>query len=172
LKWFDLTRHGYMLLDLNPNRAQCDWFMVDTILARSEKESFAFGAVHACGSNVTIAEMPAPGKPLQDASTPVEPPVTAVEGDHTQPSPLTILGHGANPASTAMYVTFVVERSGPVHARLVGTDGSVVRESSIDGVKAGLNTWSLDLHDVASGSYQLSLEQDGAMATMTVVIQR
>lgn len=34
LRWFDLERHGYVVLDVDPDRVQADWWHVDTVAHR------------------------------------------------------------------------------------------------------------------------------------------
>jgi alkaline phosphatase D len=47
-KYVDLNRRGYMLLDVTPARAVCEWWYVDTVASPSGVESFgtAFQVVH------------------------------------------------------------------------------------------------------------------------------
>jgi len=173
LKWFDLTNHGYLVLDLTSERAQSDWFMVDTILARSSNERWAYGQYTTCGPNLVVAEQRAPGKAVQDVPAPPDPQVTGINDEPTTSSgPLTIIGHGANPATTTMYVSFVVDNASPVTARLVAIDGSVVVQELVSGVMPGINAWTLDLRGVASGRYSLVLEALGVQRTIVVVVQR
>lgn len=41
VKWVDLLHRGYALLDLDRERAQCEWYFVDTVAERQHHESFA-----------------------------------------------------------------------------------------------------------------------------------
>ncbi len=171
LTWFDITQHGYAILDLTNNRAQCDFFMVDTILVRSREESWVCGSVNTCGATLTRAEIPASPKAVQEQPVPAEPPVTSIQED-VLPSPLTIVGHGANPATTMMYVTFVVPIATPIQARLVGINGEVAREEIVLNVMAGINVWMLDLTGIANGAYTLVLEYNGRGDSLPIVVQR
>jgi alkaline phosphatase D len=38
MKWIDLTQHGYMILDINQNRTQSEWYFLDDITIPSEGE--------------------------------------------------------------------------------------------------------------------------------------
>lgn len=40
VRWVDLDRHGYFVLDLTPDRAQADWWFVDELHRRSDGEEF------------------------------------------------------------------------------------------------------------------------------------
>ncbi|MBC8124108.1 MAG: alkaline phosphatase D family protein, partial [Candidatus Kapabacteria bacterium] len=172
LQWFDLTNHGYLVLDLTAERAQSDWFMVDTILARSNNERWAHGSFTSCGPNLQTAELRAPGKAVQDVPAPPDPVATGVNDEPSKSGSLTIIGHGANPATTAMYVNFVITDATPVSASLHATDGSMVLQEMVPGVMSGMNAWTLDLRDVASGRYTLVLEAKGVRKSVVVVVQR
>lgn len=41
VRWVDLLHRGYALLDLDRQRAQCEWYFVDTVAERSHDEEFA-----------------------------------------------------------------------------------------------------------------------------------
>ncbi len=43
MKFVDLVRHGYFILDITEEKAQADWYFMDTILQKSYKESFSEG---------------------------------------------------------------------------------------------------------------------------------
>lgn len=43
VKYTDFASHGYLVLDLDADRAQADWFYVDTVLEPSTAESFGAG---------------------------------------------------------------------------------------------------------------------------------
>lgn len=49
LKYFDGTRRGYCLLDITPERLQCEWYFVPQIATSADGE--AFGAAWGCNDN-------------------------------------------------------------------------------------------------------------------------
>ncbi len=50
-KYVNLTRRGYMLLDITPQRAVAEWWYVDTVASPSNIETFAVAFETAHGSN-------------------------------------------------------------------------------------------------------------------------
>lgn len=62
IKYTDLEQHGYVLLDINPDRIQAEWWFVDDILAPSETEIFGRAFQVQKGSNhlAAAAEPAAP----------------------------------------------------------------------------------------------------------------
>jgi len=60
VKWVDFSGHGYLVLDLTPERAQADWFFVDTVLEPSDVDALAASwKVDAGTRNVVAASGPA-----------------------------------------------------------------------------------------------------------------
>jgi alkaline phosphatase D len=63
MKFVDLTRHGYFVLDLTADKAQADWFFVDTLREQSSKEIFAESWFTRSGANrLEKASAPSQGK--------------------------------------------------------------------------------------------------------------
>ena len=74
MRYTDLDRHGYFLLDLDSERAQADWYFVNDILAPSSNESFDSGWFTAEGENrLQEAEGPSAPKTIQDERAPDAP---------------------------------------------------------------------------------------------------
>jgi alkaline phosphatase D len=61
MKFVDLTRHGYFILDLSDERAQADWYFVETVLQPTDKEVFAEGWFTNSGEN-RLQKATAPAK--------------------------------------------------------------------------------------------------------------
>ena len=59
LKFVDQVHRGYFILDITPERAQADWFFVETISQRSSRERFVAGYYTRDGANhLTEADGP------------------------------------------------------------------------------------------------------------------
>ena len=73
MKFVDLDRNGYFILDLTPEKVQADWYFVDDILVPVEGESFASGWYTESGENhLKMAQdpaEPAPGKAKPQAGS-------------------------------------------------------------------------------------------------------
>jgi alkaline phosphatase D len=74
MKYVDLDRHGYFILDITPEKAQADWFFVDDVLKPTNGETFDAGFYTQAGRNhlqkapaasAAKADVPAPapGRP-------------------------------------------------------------------------------------------------------------
>lgn len=71
IKKTDLDSHGYVVLDLTPERAQADWFFVETMERPSEKESWWSSWFTRNGGNrLHRAKRPAPQKKANPVPAP------------------------------------------------------------------------------------------------------
>jgi alkaline phosphatase D len=73
IKYIDVDRKGYLLLDVTPERIQGEWWYVDTIAERGGGESFGRALVLADGANHLDPALTA-GSP---SSPPADPPPPA-----------------------------------------------------------------------------------------------
>lgn len=61
IKYYELSRRGYIILDLDASRAQADWYHVSAVDTPDFEESFSAGYVTQSGQNrLSPAEAPAP----------------------------------------------------------------------------------------------------------------
>ncbi|MGH9085882.1 MAG: alkaline phosphatase D family protein [Acidimicrobiales bacterium] len=105
VKFVDFDEHGYLVLDLTPERAQADWFYVDTVLEPSNVERHGGSWMAATGANrLRPAGQPAAaGSPAP--ATPVGTPVGEAEG--------AVLGVSAARAGDAQPAAFDLPATGP-----------------------------------------------------------
>jgi alkaline phosphatase D len=69
MKYIELNRHGYVLVDVDRDRAQGEWYHVDTIQAASRTEQFVAGYATANGANHLLPAT-TPSAPRTDAPDP------------------------------------------------------------------------------------------------------
>ncbi len=158
LKWHDITEHGYELVDIRPDRVQCDWFFVDTILARPSAEQWVRGYATPAGTSaLTRATAQAPGKSVQDVPTPLDPPSEPVSVEEVPvTAQSTILSYGPNPAHEAFSVTYLVREPSPVRVIVLDMAGNEVLATPV-AKEHGLRSVVLDLRSLPSGTYRCVL---------------
>ena len=59
----NLTRRGYMLIDVNPTRVVGEWWFVDTVTAPSTNEAFATAFQVETGTNRLSPASQTPARP-------------------------------------------------------------------------------------------------------------
>lgn len=69
VRWCDLAGHGYVLVDVTPERVVAEWWLVDTIVRRSDAEHRAAGWMVERGTPLLV-EVPAPTPAAADATRP------------------------------------------------------------------------------------------------------
>ena len=110
MRYTDLSRHGYFILDITPEHAQADWFFTEDILTRNEDEVFGEAWFTASGENrLQQSEGPSTPKAIQDVPAPVAPkPATPVlKGQRDTETGGVILGWTDGVAESS----YIIERS-------------------------------------------------------------
>ena len=72
VRWTDLHEHGYTILDLDRERAQAEWWFVDSVERRGGNERFARAFATARGES-RLQPIASPSAPLRDAPEPAPP---------------------------------------------------------------------------------------------------
>lgn len=170
-KLVNLVDHGYYLLDLTPQRAQADYFYMDTLLVRSTDERFATGlAVQAGSATLVSVNQPSPGKPNQDVPAP-EVPNTATSVMAAS-GPVTVLSLDPIPAEHTVTVSWITSTSNPITLTLVDVAGRTVRRI-VDGTQTeGLMNAVIRVIDLAAGTYQLVFDDGRTSLSRTIIVAR
>ena len=170
LKYVQLTKHGYVILDVRPERVQGDYFFVDTLYVRPSAEKFAVGFQTPAGSSqLQRATSAAPGKPVQDIPAPPLPPTaTSVIEEQT----CTIMGVGPNPTSDVVYLSYHLVADVSVNVSIISVQGAVVRQVHQAAETAGLHSLMIDVSDLPSGRYEVVLQAGNLPSRTAMVIVR
>lgn len=171
LQYANLVDHGYVLLDVTPQRVQGDFYFVDSLYVRPSPQVWAKGyTVFSGASELTVATAPSAGKPVQDVPAPPYPPVPTSVSD--APSPVTLLGIGPRPTSDVVYITYHLDVDTRIAIDIIDLQGAVVRRVHDAREHAGLHSLMIDVRDLSSGRYELVMETDAAPRRTAMIIQR
>jgi len=180
IKNLDLTRHGYTLLDITPQRTQGDYWFVDTVLARSSRE--VFGGGFAAANNISAlapVATPAPQKMMQALPAPALPPrgqVVSVKTRETAPElqGCTILACYPNPAQALHYLHYTVDKPMPISVILTDALGKQVATLVDNQVQVGTMTMLVDLASLhlPSGAYRYVIHSSHGTVTRAFTIVR
>lgn len=69
LRWVELTRNGYALLDVDRERAQCEWYHLDSVLRPQRREQLV-AAFRARRGGQGLEPAPGPSAPLRGRPAP------------------------------------------------------------------------------------------------------
>lgn len=171
LKYVQLTDHGYVILDVKPDRVQGDYFFVDTLYVRPSPESFATGLQTPSGtSRLQRVQSPAPGKPVQDVPAPPDPP-RATSAPY-EPTTATVMGIGPNPTADVVYLSYHLAADVQVTVSIISVKGAVVRQVHNAVETAGLHSLMMDVSDLPSGRYEVVLQAGKQPQRTAMVIVR
>ena len=156
MKYVDLIKHGYFVLDVLEDRVQADYFYTP-VLERTPEETFDRGLSTPSGEHhLTVANGAAPGKATQDAPAPANPP-GLIDGVRRVPTDVTVLAVAPNPAGDWVNLQYAVRRRGAVTVDLLDAGGRRLRGLQEREQVPGLYTLRASLEGLAAGSYLLRI---------------
>lgn len=171
IKWTNLDKKGYIIVDVNQNRIQSDWYFMSTIdepntsyswaksyykntnanqLHETNTVSFArediFGDVPQYCPRIVVEE------PEEE---PEEEPTNALENDQD----VIVMGLYPNPVSTLLNIQFSNMTTGKIGMKVIDATGRIVWNESFICQKG---SWikQVNTTDFASGSYTLFIESE------------
>lgn len=174
IKYADLTRHGFTVLDINRQRTQCDWRFVTNIYPPVYDDFWDDGwfvnvgerwLEHASGPLAP----PATQQPLAPLN-PDNPPLAGRDHAVTVPQELVIVSLHPVPFRDELVVEYYQYDAGAVALRLVNAAGVAVMEAQTKSLGRGLHLAQLSVDaGLPAGAYWLVMEKDGERAVRKVV---
>ena len=174
LKTVEVSRHGFLTLDLTPARAQADWYFADDIRTPDTGVTFSRAFFTAAGEHrLQAAAAPAPGKPNPPALAPAAPPPFQVGADDGAPEQaLLLVGAYPNPAHTRAHVAYVLNAARTVTAGLFDATGRRVAVLWDGEQAAGAYGLDLDTAALAAGVYLVRVSDGETVASRTLTVAR
>ncbi|MEO1448353.1 MAG: alkaline phosphatase D family protein [Bacteroidota bacterium] len=174
MKNVDLDQHGYMLLDLNADSAQGNWYYVDRLDSISAVEAFGAANYAKDGENhLNAGGIESAGKPVQEIPAPAMPRV--IEDTTTsinQIAHLAILGIYPNPAQDQFVVQYALDQSRTVRMQLLDVQGRVVADLVNARQLPGVYHLRMDTRSLAEGVYVLRGQEGERIFARRVIIRR
>lgn len=194
LKNINLTDHGYTILDITPERAQGDYWYVDTILVPSTRERFGGGFFTVNGqSNLTRSNTPAPPKAQQAIPAPARPlRVTLAagvpdnsgnsaqmleeermpqKGNANNQEPIMLLGFYPNPVGSVGYLNYVMPQKERVTITLHDATGRIIATPVSGQEQEGNVTVMLDASTIGSGVYSCRIATAKGVTVRSFVVR-
>lgn len=173
LKYVDLDRNGYILLDLTEGSAQANFYYVPTVYADTTGESFERAALTLNGQNrLQLSTTPSAPKPVQDVPTPLLPPAIS-SGTASAPAAANILSCYPNPATDQLYVQMAINEASDIAVNIYDAAGSLVQLAvSSKRYEAGVYNLVLPVQTLSAGAYLLSIESRSASPVTYKFVKR
>lgn len=162
LKYVDLDRHGYFILDLKDDSAQADYYYVDTLRISSNNESFGKGVVTANNSNriTRVSNTMATGKSKQEIPAPTMP-ISRITSVKNVNNNAIVISAYPNPTNDVLNINYALNNKATVEISLFDIKGSKVNGYKIGSQNAGIYTYSFDVNALAKGIYFYKISIDG-----------
>ena len=168
LKFADLDRHGYLILNLGADTAMADFFHVKTILEPNLTENYTVSAYSLYQNPaVHLAYTPSANKPSQALPTPTLP--FGLVSTHASPSNVAIGGVFPNPCKDRAYLHLLVNVATDMTISVFGIEGKKVKIPEKLNYNTGVHYQPLDTSDWASGIYFIHLLSNGNSMVIKLV---
>ena len=167
VQYVDLVKKGFMILHLNTNEAQGDWYYTD-VRKPVEQEDFGVGYKTFFGSkHLTRADGPAE-KPVPGDTPAPDQPVNGFVGIE-EVEQLIVFGVYPNPFDHEFVVQFLAETTEPVEVVLLDAAGRQMQrvQKPVQGV--GVNYLKVTSRNLPAGIYYLSLKAGNKAIGRTII---
>lgn len=168
MKWIDLTQHGYLVLDVNENRVQGEWYFVDDIENPSTNETMAnafytnHGDNHLTQSNAVSVRTAAP------CTQAPELPLNGHLDILSPESKPVIIGLYPNPVRDQFLVQLHKNGEGKTMFNVFDVNGKLIQTSEF-GLNQGLNYIQFESSHLNAGLYILTVEDSNGTHSIRFV---
>lgn len=158
LKYADVDRHGYFILDLKEDSAQANYYYVDRIDKPSKTEEFEINTFTMNDScRVMLSNTPASQKAQQEVPAPSN--TSPSVGVNTPKAPVIFHAY-PNPANTVFNIQYGLLQKSEVSIDVFSLDGKKVSTWQ-QRQKAGLYTYNLQIGSYKKDLYLFTITADG-----------
>ncbi len=162
IKFAELTDHGYMIVDVNKDRIQCDWYTLSTISSQTYTDNHTASWYTNNGERfLRIAAGEAPANPNHfTIPAPLDPRVRTIVGlqENANGMQTVLLGVYPNPFQQQITLHYNLETNCEVAFSLQDVTGKTVFNKIIGQQNAGVQRETFDTPQLPAGSYFLILK--------------
>ena len=174
IKHLNIPDRGFIIVDINTQRTQCDWYTLSSITAVDTNYAFDAGYYVSAGERHLQEASAATLRPEADKAAmaptcPLLDIITATEQDLSQ---LVVLGVYPNPAQDQAVVHYFHGGSEVVLLSVLDVTGKLVTRIERQRVTAGLQLESIDVSALAAGTYVLAVEAGSERVTWRLLKAR
>jgi len=170
LEYVELTEHGFVILDINQQRIQADWFFINTISSIDDTYSWETSYYSNSGAHTLIesnsASIPADKYDVTLAPLCPRPMDTGGSASLEENNGLQVIGIYPNPASDLLHVHFATVVDEEHTIELMTMSGQIVQttKTSVNSFNSTLDV--LDISDLPQGMYFLKIETSSGLSTV------
>lgn len=167
LKYVELTKHGYVILDLNQDRIQADWYYVNTIDDIDPTNAWAKAYRSNTGAN-QLQETFVISQPDPKYDVPLAPqcPREFIDISGLPEHPIALIGVYPNPAGDQMNVHFATAMEGQHTVSVIDLNGKELLHSN---AQVNVNNSTIKILNTAAlapGTYMLRIHEESGVVVM------
>ncbi len=161
IKYCDLSSHGYVIMDINKNRTQADWFYVSTIDTRSPSFSYAKSfSVNNFQRKLNLVNSAAvPRNSLNYIKAPLCPRTTVTSTNFIEKA--VILSAYPNPVSDYLTIQMYQPAQGDLSFEIFDILGKSVYKQTQTDANNGVFKYFIETQNLQSGNYILNINVAG-----------
>lgn len=167
MKYVDITRRGYLILDVNQQRVQGDYYYVDRVDQVSSNQTFEEGWYCQDGTRrlqkASSASVKSGPLPIKAPALPNNP------TSRNQPQNLIGLSAYPNPYQNAFSIQFYTHKPATVHISLIDAQGRTVKQYPAFQSIQGLNHYEVEAPALPSGTYFLLIQSEKDLFQKTLI---
>lgn len=172
MKYADLIRHGYFILDVKADSVQANWYYAP-ILTPAQAETF--GAAYFTKNNenhLQKALVQSNPKTVQDEPAPNDPLMTTATRNLKEAPIFAILGIYPNPFEQLNTLHYSLAQVAQVNIGLFDVNGKLVKTLVNQRLSAGIFSLQLDATDLPKGVYVYKIQVNNQLYTAKVVLAK
>lgn len=172
MKYVDLDRHGYFILDVKSDSVQANYYYVDRLDSISTVEKFdAAFAARANANHLTAAAKESAPKAIQALPAPLKPKNIPTATQSNLSATLALMGVYPNPASRFHIVQYAIQQREQVTVELVDVQGKRIAELVDQVQSAGVYNLEIQRKNLPAGVYLLKVRAGGSLATAKLIYE-
>lgn len=172
MKYVDLIKHGYFILDIKADKTQADWFHTD-ILNPNASDSFSKAwFTNNQANHLTEAPTPSTPKTAQSIPAPLHPPGLVNDlNEKLSLQKFALLSFHPNPTDAFSYLHYSLAEKAQVQIQLLNAAGQSLRFLQNTSLNKGIYSFKVDLQDLMKGWYILRIQVDDKIISTKIVKQ-
>lgn len=174
IKHVNLVDHGYLVLDLNRERAQGDFWRV-TNISNANQYADNWDVSWYCADTTAHLQQAADSSVAPQGVHAIPPPKfppnlpIAVDDPTSTDGLMALLGGFPNPFHTDFMLKYYLHHPGKVTIRLIDLQGRVLDKRNLGQQGTGLHIAEFDEAQLADGMYMVELNVNGRIATQRMI---
>lgn len=169
IKYVDLHKKGYGVLDLKDTIAQGNFYSVSNVTSLNNTQAYEVGYYTIAGTR-WLKKATSQSTKLDSShyQAPENPRQTTITGIKHKVNDVVILSAYPNPFIDMIMVQFNVANNTNLNAQIYDMSGRLIKNINFGYLNKGLHQQKIDLNDLARGAYKLVLSNDTNIIERTI----